>query len=153
MFHMKKRCIALGIAALGFGAASALAADYPAEEGAVPSDIPLSPDESGLVRNPPNWGTERVAPVTPAAPPAEVATVAPAPTVVAANSVDDFFARYDANHDGVVDSNEARVDPDLMRAFSRADANHDGVLTRDEFQSAAVIAQQDRNSAAGGTRP
>ena len=33
--------------------------------------------------------------------------------------------------------------------FTRADVNHDGVLTRAEFQDAAIIARQDRNSAAG----
>ena len=79
--------------------------------------------------------------------PVNAAPVAPA--AAAGNSVDDYFARYDTNRDGVVDWNEARVDPELVRAFTEADADHDGALTRAEFQDAAKIAVRDRNSAAG----
>jgi hypothetical protein len=127
-----KRFIALGVAAVSF-AGPAAAIDYPEERGVVPSVIPPAPDESGRVNNVPQWRS-----VTP---------VAPAPT--AANSIDDYFARYDANHDGVITWNEAQVDPDLAHAFDRADANSDGVLTRAEFQDAATIAIRDHNSAAG----
>ena len=126
-----KRFIALGIATFAF-AGTAAAIDYPEERGVVPSLIPSAPDETGTVHNVPAW--RNLAPVAPAA---------------AGNSVDDFFARYDTNRDGVIDSNEARIDPDLVSAFTRADVNHDGVLTRAEFQDAATIAQQERNSAAG----
>ncbi len=138
-----KRFIALGVAAFAF-AGTAAAIDYPEERGVVPSQIPPAPDETGTVHNVPAW--RNVAPMTPNA---AIVAPAPGPIASAANSVDDFFARYDTNRDGVVDWNEARVDPDLVRAFTRADANHDGVLTRAEFQDAAIIAQQDRNSAAG----
>ncbi|HYL89202.1 MAG TPA: EF-hand domain-containing protein [Burkholderiales bacterium] len=131
-----KRFIALGIAAVSF-AGTAAAIDYPEERGVVPSIVPPAPDETGRVNNVPAW--RNLAPVSPAAPIG----------AAAGNTVDDFFARYDTNRDGVIDQNEARIDPDLAGAFARADANHDGVLTRDEFQNAATIAQQDRNSAAG----
>lgn len=131
-----KRFIALGVAALAF-AGTAAAIDYPEERGIVPSIVPPAPDESGRVNNVPAWRS-----IAPAAAPA-------APVAGAGNTVDDYFARYDTNRDGVVDWNEARVDPDLVRAFTSADANHDGALTRDEFQQAAVLAQQERNSAAG----
>ena len=130
-----KRFIALGVAALSF-AGPAAAIDYPEERGVVPSAIPPAPDETGRVNNIPQWRS--VAPVTPAAP-------------LAANSVDDYFARYDANHDGVISWSEAQVDPDLVRAFNLADANSDGVLTRAEFQDAATIAVREHNSAAGGS--
>jgi len=129
-----KRFIALGIAAFSL-AGPAMAIDYPEERGVVPSIVPPAPDESGRVNNVPQWSS--LAPVAPAA---------------KANSIDDYFARYDANHDGVITWNEAQVDPDLVRAFNRADANTDGVLTRAEFQDAATIAITERNSAAGGTR-
>jgi hypothetical protein len=122
-----KRFIALGVAALSF-AGPAAAIDYPAM-------VPSAPDETGRVNNVPQWRS--VTPVTPAAP------------VAAGNSIDDYFARYDANHDGVITWSEAQVDPDLVRAFHRADANSDGVLTRTEFQDAATIAVHDRNSAGG----
>jgi hypothetical protein len=128
-----KRFIALGIAAFSL-AGPAMAVDYPEERGVVPSIVPPAPDETGRVNNVPQW--RGVAPVAPAA----------------ANSVDDYFARYDANHDGVITWNEAQVDPDLAHAFNRADANSDGVLTRAEFQDAARIAVTERNSASGGTR-
>ena len=118
-----KRFIALGVAALSFaGPAAAIE----------PSMVPPAPDETGRINNVPQWRS-----------------VAPAP--VAANSIDDYFARYDANHDGVITWNEAQVDPDLVRAFNLADANSDGVLTRAEFQDAATIAIRERNSAAGGS--
>ncbi len=129
------RFIALGVAAFAF-AGTAAAVDYPEDRGVVPSIVPPAPDETGTVHNVPAW--RGVAPIAPVA-----------PTTIAANSVDDFFTRYDTNRDGVIDWNEARADPDLVRAFTRADANQDGALTRDEFQTAAIIAQQDRNSAAG----
>jgi len=129
-----KRFIALGIAAFSL-AGPAMAIDYPEERGVVPSIVPPAPDESGRVNNVPQWSG--LAPVAPGA---------------AANSIDDYFARYDANHDGVITWNEAQVDADLARAFNRADANTDGVLTRAEFQDAAKIAITERNSAAGGTR-
>lgn len=138
-----KRFIALGVAALSF-AGPAAAIDYPEERGVVPSMVPPAPDETGRVNNVPQWRS-----VTPVAPAPSAATVAPAP--VAANSIDDYFARYDANHDGVITWNEAQVDPDLVRAFNLADANSDGVLTRAEFQDAATIAIRERNSAAGGS--
>ena len=128
-----KRFIALGVAAFAF-AGTAAATDYPEERGVVPSLIPPAPDETGTVNNVPAW--RNLAPVSP-------------PSAATGNSVDDFFARYDTNRDGVVDSSEARVDPDLMQAFATADANHDGVLTRAEFQDAAMIAARERNSAAG----
>ena len=131
-----KRFIALGVAALSF-AGPAAAIDYPEERGVVPSMVPPAPDETGRVNNVPQWGS-----VAPTAVP-----VAP----VAANSIDDYFARYDANHDGVITWNEAQVDPDLVRAFNLADANSDGVLTRAEFQDAATIAIREHNSAAGGS--
>ena len=131
-----KRFIALAVSAFSF-AGSAMAIDYPEERGVVPSVIPASPDETGRVNNVPQWRS-----VTP---------VAPVAAPVAANSVDDYFARYDANHDGVITWNEAQVDADLVHAFNRADANSDGVLTRAEFQDAATIAATERNSAAGGT--
>ena len=140
-----KRFIALGVAAFAF-AGTAAAIDYPEDRGVVPSIVPPAPDETGTVHNVPAW--QGVAPVAP-----ETAIVAPAPGPVASaaapNSVDDFFARYDTNRDGVIDANEARIDPDLAGAFASADADHDGVLTRSEFQDAAIIAQQERNSAAG----
>ena len=120
--HRIKAVAAFGLVTLGFAAASAFA-----------DAIPPSPDESGLVRNPPAWSN--------------AAPVAPAPA--AGNTVDDFFARYDTNHDGVVSLQEAQQDPDLAAAFTRADGNNDGVLTRDEFQSAATIAYQERRSAGG----
>ena len=129
-----KRFVVLGITALGF-AGSAAAIDYPEERGVVPSLIPPAPDETGRVNNVPAWRS-----------------VAPAAPAAAANSIDDYFARYDANHDGVITWNEAQADADLVSAFNRADANTDGVLTRAEFQDAAVIAVNERNSAAGGTR-
>jgi len=129
-----KRFIALGIAAFSF-AGPAMAIDYPEERGVVPSVIPPAPDETGRVNNVPQWRS--------------VAPVAPAASVAAGNSIDDYFARYDANHDGVITWSEAQVDPDLVRAFHRADANSDGVLTRAEFQDAATIAVHDRNSAGG----
>lgn len=129
-----KRFIALGVAALSF-AGPAAAIDYPEERGIVPSVVPPAPDETGRVNNVPQWRT-----ATP---------VAPAPR--AANSIDDYFARYDANHDGVITWNEAQVDADLAHAFNRADANSDGVLTRAEFQDAATIAIREHNSAAGGS--
>ena len=131
-----KRFIALGVAALSF-AGPAAAIDYPEERGVVPSVIPPAPDETGRVNNVPQWRS--VAPVTPAVPTA------------AGNSIDDYFARYDANHDGVITWNEAQVDPDLAHAFNLADANSDGVLTRAEFQEAATIAIREHNSAAGGS--
>jgi hypothetical protein len=129
-----KRFIALGIAAFSL-AGPAMAIDYPEELGVVPSIVPPAPDETGRVNNVPQWRN-----VAPVAPPA------------AANSIDDYFARYDANHDGVITLGEAQVDPDLVRAFNRADANSDGILTRPEFQDAATIAITEHNSAAGGTR-
>ena len=129
-----KRFIALGVAALSF-AGPAAAIDYPEERGLVPSVVPPAADETGRVNNVPQWRT-----VTP---------VAPAPR--AANSIDEYFARYDANHDGVITWAEAQVDADLAHAFNRADANSDGVLTRAEFQDAATIAIREHNSAAGGT--
>ena len=128
-----KRFIALGVAAFVF-AGTAAAVDYPEERGVVPSLIPPAPDETGKVNNVPAW--RNLAPVS-------------SPSVAAGNTVDDFFARYDTNRDGVIDANEARIDPDLAGAFASADADHDGVLTRSEFQDAAIIAQQERNSAAG----
>lgn len=112
-----------------------MAIDYPEERGVVPAVVPPAPDETGRVNNVPEW--RGFAPVAPAAGPA------------AANSIDDYFARYDTNHDGVITWNEAQVDPDLVSAFSRADANSDGVLTRSEFGDAAAIAVNQRNSAAG----
>ena len=126
-----KRFIALGIATFSL-AGPAMAIDYPEERGVVPSVIPPAPDETGRVNNVPQWRS-----------------VAPAAPVAAGNSIDDYFARYDANHDGVITWNEAQVDPDLVRAFNLADANSDGVLTRAEFQEAAMIAVQNRNSAGG----
>jgi len=126
-----KRFIALGIAAFSL-AGPAMAIDYPEERGVVPSVIPPAPDETGRVNNVPQWRS-----------------VAPAAPVAAGNSIDDYFARYDANHDGVITWNEAQVDPELVRAFNLADANSDGVLTRAEFQEAAMIAVQNRNSAGG----
>src|SRR5689334_24183660 len=77
-----KRFIALGIATFSL-AGPAMAIDYPEERGLVPSVVPPAPDETGRVNNVPQWRT-----VTP---------VAPAPR--AANSIDDYFARYDANQD------------------------------------------------------
>jgi hypothetical protein len=129
-----KRFIALGIAALSL-AGPAMAIDYAEERGVVPSVIPPAPDETGRVNNVPQWRS-----VTPVAP------------VAAGNSIDDYFARYDANHDGLITWKEAQVDADLAHAFNRADANSDGVLTRAEFQDAATIAITERNSASGGTR-
>jgi len=120
--HHIKAVAALSLVTLGFAAANACA-----------DAIPPSPDESGLVRNPP--ASSNAAPV------------APAPA--AGNTVDDFFARYDANHDGVISWNEAQADADLAHAFTRADANNDGVLTRAEFQDAAMIAYNERRSAGG----
>lgn len=138
MSHMK-RFIALGITAFCF-AGSAAAIDYPEERGVVPSVVPPAPDETGRVNNVPQWRS--VAPVAPAA-----ALAANS----AANSIDDYFARYDTNHDGIITTREAQVDPELAAVFNRADANTDGVLTRAEFQDAAVFAVQARHSAAGGT--
>jgi EF hand domain-containing protein len=129
-----KRFIALGVAVFSF-AGTAAAIDYPEERGVVPSVIPPAPDETGRVNNVPQWRS--VTPVTPAAP------------VAAGNSIDDYFARYDANHDGVITWNEAQVDPELVRAFNLADTNSDGVLTRAEFQEAAMIAIHNRNAAGG----
>lgn len=126
-----KRFIALGIAAFSL-AGPAMAIDYPEERGVVPSIIPPAPDETGRVNNIPQWRS--VAPVAP---------------VAAGNSVDDYFARYDANHDGVITWAEAQVDPELARAFNRADGNSDNVLTRAEFQDAAMIAARERKSAGG----
>ena len=120
--HRIKAVAAFGLVTLGCAAASAFA-----------DAIPPSPDESGLVRNPPAWSN--------------VAPVAPAPA--AGNTVDDFFARYDTNHDGVVSWQEAQQDADLAAAFTSADANNDGVLTRAEFQDAAMIAYKERRSAGG----
>ena len=131
-----KRFIALGIAAFAF-AGTAAAVDYPEDRGVVPSIVPPAPDETGTVHDVPAW--RNLAPVAPAAPIG----------AAAGNTVDDFFARYDTNRDGVIDANEARIDPDLAGAFTSADADHDGVLTRSEFQDAAIIAHTDRNSAAG----
>ncbi len=131
-----KRFIALGATLLSI-AGPAAAIDYPEERGLVPSVVPPAPDETGRVNNVPQWR------VTPGAP-----TEAP---VAAANSIDDYFARYDANHDGVITWSEAQVDPDLVHAFNRADANSDSVLTRAEFQDAARIAVMERNSAAGAS--
>ena len=128
-----KRFIALGIAAFSL-AGPAMAIDYPEERGVVPSVIPPAPDETGRVNNVPQWRS-----------------VAPAAPSTAANSVDDYLARYDANHDGVITWNEAQVDADLAHAFNRADANSDGILTRAEFQDAATIAIREHNSAAGGS--
>lgn len=130
-----KRFIALGVAALSF-AGPAAAIDYPEERGVVPSMVPPAPDETGRVNNVPQWRS--VAPVASTAP---------------VNSIDDYFARYDANHDGVITWSEAQVDPDLARAFNRADGNSDGVLTRAEFQDAATIAIREHNSAAGRSAP
>ena len=50
--------------------------------------------------------------------------------------VDDFFARFDKNHDGLV---EERETPLGFRRFGfhRYDADRDGKLTRDEVQTAA----------------
>jgi len=126
-----KRFIALGVAVFSF-AGTAAAIDYPEERGLVPSVIPPAPDETGRVNNVPQWRS-----VTPVAP------------VAAGNSIDDYFARYDANHDGVITWNEAQVDPELVRAFNLADTNSDGVLTRAEFQEAAMIAIRNRNAAGG----
>jgi Ca2+-binding EF-hand superfamily protein len=64
------------------------------------------------------------------------------------NDIDDFFARYDTNRDGVVSWEEAQQDPDLVRVFERADENHDGVLTRAEFETAAVLAVKNRRAGA-----
>src|SRR5690348_3718617 len=97
-----KRFIALGVAVFSF-AGTAAAIDYPEERGLVPSVIPPAPDETGRVNNVPQWRS-----VTPVAP------------VAAGNSIDDYFARYDANHDGVITWNEAQVDPELVRAFNLA---------------------------------
>ena len=133
-----KRFIALGIAVFSF-AGTAAANDYPEERGVVPSVVPPAPDETGRVNNVPVWRSV----------PPGVSTVTSTPP--AARTIDDYFARYDANHDGVITWNEAQVDPDLASAFNRADANSDGVLTRAEFQDAATIAVRDRNSAAGGS--
>jgi hypothetical protein len=105
--------------------ATALAVDYPAEYGVVPSIVPPAPDETGRVNNVPTGVSSR------------------APTV------DEFFARYDTNRDGVISWEEARQDPDLVAAFARADADRDGRLTRGEFQDAARIAAIDRRSAGG----
>src|SRR4051812_5651759 len=102
-----KRITAIVLTATAFAAGNAAAVDYPEEYGVVPSAIPPSPDESGLVRNVPAWGSSAL----------NSAAVAPAPA--AGNTVDDFFARYDTNRDGVISADEAQADPDLARAFTR----------------------------------
>jgi hypothetical protein len=63
-------------------------------------------------------------------------------------SPDDFFARYDANRDGVVSWEEAQQDPDLVQVFERADENHDGVLSPAEFANAAALAVRNRRAGA-----
>ena len=121
-----KRVSAIVLTATAFAAGNAAAVDYPEEYGVVPSAIPPSPDESGLVRNVPAWRS-----------------------AASGNTVDDFFARYDTNRDGVISWNEAQADPDLARAFTRADANNDGALSRAEFGNAAIIAYNERRSGGG----
>jgi EF hand domain-containing protein len=137
------------LSACAFGlAASAFAVDYPEERGVVPSVIPPSPDESGVVNNVPRW---RDVPSNQAAPlSSALDETGPAEIAAGDRSVDSYFSRYDANHDGVVSWEEAQRDPDLARVFSRADANGDGVLTRAEFEDAAVLAVSESQGARGG---
>jgi len=52
-----KRFAAIAFTAVAFAAGNAAAVDYPEEYGVVPSAIPPSPDESGLVRNVPAWAS------------------------------------------------------------------------------------------------
>jgi hypothetical protein len=125
---MKAGRILFAICALG-AAASAVAVDYPEERGAVPSVIPPSPDEAGIVRNPPRW-RDAVAPQDQA-------------------SINAYFARYDVNRDGVVSWDEAQADPELVSVFTRADADGNGVLTPAEFQTAAVLAANERAARRG----
>ena len=92
--------------------------------------IPSAPDEAGIIRNPPLESS----PVTPAD---------------QATNVDAYFARYDANHDGVVSWQEAQVDPELVNVFARADADGNGMLTPAEFRTAAVLAANGRAARRG----
>jgi len=126
---MKAGRTLFAICALGAAGASA-AVDYPEERGVVPSVIPSSPDESGSVRNPTRWHEDRLSPAQRA-------------------NIDEYFVRYDANRDGVVSWDEARADPELMRVFGRADKDNNGVLTRDEFQTAAMLAATERRGRSG----
>src|SRR5262245_34512776 len=89
--------------------------------------IPSAPDEAGIIRNPPHLTTQEQG-----------------------GRVEDYFARYDTNQDGVVSLGEAQRDPELLRVFARADADGNGVLSPAEFQAAAVLAVNERRAARGG---
>jgi Ca2+-binding EF-hand superfamily protein len=59
-----------------------------------------------------------------------------------------LFARYDTNHDGVIERSEVGTDRKALKRFDAADLNHDGVVTPDEAR-AAMQAHRAARAAAG----
>jgi hypothetical protein len=65
-----------------------------------------------------------------------------------AGSADALFARYDANRDGMISTQEAQTDPELLRWFAAADSDRNGALTRSEFGMAVDIAASEHRERA-----
>jgi hypothetical protein len=52
------------------------------------------------------------------------------------DQIDDAFRRTDADRDGVISRNEAKIWNGLTRKFDQVDTNHDGTISRTEFLDA-----------------
>ncbi len=56
-------------------------------------------------------------------------------TIVLAQADTDRFVELDANQDGVIDREEAAVDPEVAAAFEEIDTAGTGVITPEEFSA------------------